>query len=118
MSVNGIYRGYMGGAELTQITTNIRYAVKEGGFAVRYEGTQVADMEQLGAVQLTGLSASAAQTANKSYPLASDVQYYLLAGGKYYPSDRETILNGGYPLTGWYDNARFGGRIRVIVAEK
>ena len=118
MSVNGVYTGYLGGVESSQITTNIKYAVKEGGFAVRYDGASVADMEQLAKAQLTGLGVSSAAAGSKTYPLAPDLQFYLLSGGEYYPTDRETVLKGGYPLTGWYDTAPLGGRIRVIVAEK
>lgn len=118
MSLNTVYNGFVSGRQLSQFTANIRYGVQEGGIGIRYDGAQVADMAQLGSARLTGIAVTTATAGSKTYALDSAVQYYLYSGGEYYVTDRETVLQGGYPLTGWYDKAPLGGVIRVIVAEK
>lgn len=118
MSLNVIYRGFVNGRESSQFTSNIRYGVAEGGFALRYEGTEVADMKKLTPVKLDSIGASAGYSGSRSYALAPELQFYLLSDGQYYAIDRETVLKNDWPMTGWQDSAPLGGLIRVIVAEK
>lgn len=118
MSLNVIYRGFVNGRETSQFTSNIRYGVAEGGFALRYEGTEVADMKKLAPVKLDSIGASAGYSGSRSYALAPELQFYLLSDGQYYAIDRETVLKNDWPMTGWQDSAPLGGLVRVIVAEK
>lgn len=55
----------------------------------------------------------------KRYTLADNVAVYEQRGNNYYFSSLSRVKDGGYTLTGWYDQTDTnGGRIRVIIAKQ
>ncbi len=99
---------------------NAVLGLETGGILFSYDEGAIDRPYELGEVQLTQLTETFAVGADRSFPLADQVQVYEKVDGTYYPVPVESISNlTQYELTGYYDDMGYaaGGQIRVIVAE-
>lgn len=121
MQSSSSYECLIDGKNVTISSPNKVFAADEGGARILYEDGQVASMNNLSSVTLTGLTTSTASASNQTYDLSERVQVYILKDGDYYAATVSAVSDTErYRLMGWYDNSGYpaGGEIRIIVARE
>ena len=120
-----IYTLMSNGSQVGPIVCDgISFPVSEGN-AVRYrmDDSSIVKMYNLTDVRLRSAeNGKAVSTDNQSFDISAGVQVYVKRyqsglGTQYYVTSLDSVNNGDYTLTGWYDKAESaGGRMRIIVA--
>ncbi len=107
-----------GRTEVVQAGSKSYPVAAKSGVAVRYgTDSEVAGMKALKSARLTDLGKTSAYAAGRTFPLAEDVQVWLVDGdGAYYPVECSDVDARDLNLTGWYDADR--QQVRVIVVEE
>ncbi len=119
-STYGSYEYYQDG-EHYSISGGTVYTTGIGGAVLVYRDGELSNIRQLSSVKLDSVTSLTAQSGNRTYDLAEDVQVLLRGSGRtgYYATTLSEINGEDYVLTGWYDDFGYsaGGRIRIIIAD-
>ena len=118
-SANVTYTYYLNGKSMTLHSSGTRYAVQEGGIAIRFdESGAVQSIRQLDELRLDRIEGRTAFAETNAYPIAENVQVDLRQNGVCYATELSAINEYDYTLTGWYDS--FGGaagrQVRILIA--
>ena len=120
MSITSSYTYLVNGTVKNYSSMNRLFSITTGGVRIGYEDGAVNSMRNLTSGSISSLTTAKATVKGKTFDLAEDVQVYLYSGGDYSAVNLNTVLEGGYRLTAWYDDFAYpaGGLVRVIVAVK
>ena len=113
------YQFDIGGQPGTIPQSSTRLPVSQTG-PIRLKGTVQSPegLYPLTSAKTGTISGNQFVVGNNRYTLSDNVAVYEQRGTSYYLSSLSRVKEGGYTLTGWYDQTDAnGGRIRVIIAK-
>ena len=120
VSVSGSYSYIENGQARQYASGNTAFNITTGGVRIAYQDNSVSSIRNLSQGSVSSLTASQATVDSKTIRLAEDVQVYLRSGSEYSLVNLNTVMDGSYRLTAWYDSFGHpaGGLVRVLVAQE
>ena len=111
------YKYILGGETKTYTNGSKAFGVNWGPALIELSGSNIVTIRNLSSINLTSLTSQYAYKDGTKYLLSDNVAVFVDKNNEVTASNLNSVLSGGYTLTGYYDGTlSTGTRLRVIVA--